>query len=38
MYNIYIYITISIKSTTDILTAIDVTDIHMIRGRIYAEF
>ena len=27
------YITINVKSTTDILTAINVTDIHMIWGK-----
>ena len=36
MYNMYI--TINIKSTTAILTAINVTDIHMIWGKFLTEF
>ena len=36
MYNMYI--TINIKSTTDILTAINVTDVHMIWEKFLTEF
>ena len=36
MYNMYI--TINIKSTTGILTAINVTDIHMTWGKFLTEF
>ena len=36
MYNMYI--TINIKSTTGILTAINVTDIHMIWEQFLTEF